>query len=41
MESIEFKLEKINLLLERVETKILRKIMEKEDEEELTSTHIN
>jgi hypothetical protein len=41
MEPIEFKLERISLLLEKIETKILRKIMEKEDEEKLTSAHIN
>jgi len=41
METIEQKIEKIQVMLENLELKIHRKILEKEDEEKLTLTYIN
>jgi len=41
MENVEEKLEKLQIMLESIELKILRKIMEKEHEKELPLTHIN
>jgi len=41
MEEIETKLEKLQLMLEHLELKIHRKIMEKTHEKELALTHSN
>ena len=41
METLEEKFEKTQIMLETIELKIHRKIMEKEHEKELTLTHIN
>lgn len=39
MENIEEKLEKMQFMLEHLELKIHRKIMEKQNEKELSSSH--
>lgn len=41
MKTIEEKFEKLQILLESLELKIHRKILEKENEEKLTLTHID
>jgi hypothetical protein len=41
MDKIESKLEKLQLQLEHLELKIHRKIIEKENEKELSLTHTN
>ena len=41
MDTIESKLEKLQIDLEHLELKLHRKIMERENEKELTLTHTN
>ena len=41
METIEDKIEELQTKLEQIELKIHRKILKKENEEKLTSTHTN
>lgn len=41
MKNIEQKVEEIQLMIERLELKIHRKIMEKENEKELSPAHSN